>query len=359
MLAQRLMLEMILRMNKKSKTNLQKMNKYFSLYACCIPVRGYKRSIICDLQRDSYMLIPNSLYEMLINGIFKVPYEEVINRFHEIKLDKWVKSIVEKEFGFFTDSVEELESFKQINLSHIEPKPITNAIIDFCPEYTHDVANIINQLSALFCEALEMRFFYKESVKNITSILFHTKDSSLRSVEVITEYSQEFDVSSIEKIFKENPRLLKLILHSASVDSIVDIEDGKKLVLYTKQKINSESHCGFVSSDFFSSNLSLFSEAMHKNSCLNKKMSIDKYGNIKNCPSLPNSFGNARNISLADALAEPTFTNLWNLTKDKITDCKVCEFRYICQDCRAYTTNGDLLSKPAKCNYNPYEAIWV
>ncbi|HLT42986.1 MAG TPA: hypothetical protein VKZ95_09805, partial [Sphingobacteriaceae bacterium] len=39
--------------------------------------------------------------------------------------------------------------------------------------------------------------------------------------------------------------------------------------------------------------------------------------------------------------------------------CKDCEFRYICQDCRAYLKNSDdLYSKPLKCTYNPYEGVW-
>jgi len=37
---------------------------------------------------------------------------------------------------------------------------------------------------------------------------------------------------------------------------------------------------------------------------------------------------------------------------------KDCEFRYICHDCRAHTQNEEKYSKPLKCKYNPYEAIW-
>ena len=38
---------------------------------------------------------------------------------------------------------------------------------------------------------------------------------------------------------------------------------------------------------------------------------------------------------------------------------KDCEFRYICTDCRVFIQeDANILSKPLKCNYNPYTALW-
>ena len=97
---------------------------------------------------------------------------------------------------------------------------------------------------------------------------------------------------------------------------------------------------------------------------LHKKISIDVDGNIRNCPSMPQSFGNIKDTTLEEALEHPDFKKYWNLTKDHIEVCKDCEFRYICTDCRAYTerthTNAEGLdiSKPLKCGYNPYTGEW-
>ena len=38
----------------------------FKLYANCVPVKGYVRSCIIDLQREDYYLFPNDLYDILI-----------------------------------------------------------------------------------------------------------------------------------------------------------------------------------------------------------------------------------------------------------------------------------------------------
>jgi hypothetical protein len=40
-------------------------DSFFKLYACCLIVKGSKRSIVCDVQRNSFNFIPNGLYDIL------------------------------------------------------------------------------------------------------------------------------------------------------------------------------------------------------------------------------------------------------------------------------------------------------
>ena len=71
------------------------------------------------------------------------------------------------------------------------------------------------------------------------------------------------------------------------------------------------------------------------------------------------SFGNIKDITLAEALRHKDFTAYWNITKDRTAVCKDCEFRYICTDCRAYLEKPeDMYSKPLKCGYDPYTTTW-
>lgn len=103
----------------------------------------------------------------------------------------------------------------------------------------------------------------------------------------------------------------------------------------------------------------MFAESKSYNSCLNRKISIDINGNIKNCPSMPQSFGNIRDTTLQEAIEHKDFKKYWSITKDQIDVCKDCEFRYICTDCRAYKENPeDDYSKPLKCGYSPYTNKW-
>ena len=47
------------------------------------------------------------------------------------------------------------------------------------------------------------------------------------------------------------------------------------------------------------------------------------------------------------------------LNKDKIIDCKDCEFRYACFDCRADSLSEDIFAKPYYCTYNPSVGEWM
>jgi len=130
-------------------------------------------------------------------------------------------------------------------------------------------------------------------------------------------------------------------------------------IFLLKAKLNSPNCCGSIEKDLFTSNIKFFTESLHHNSCFNRKISIDAEGNIKNCPSMAESFGNIRDTTLAEAIEKPGFKKYWNINKDQIAVCKDCEFRYICTDCRAYVEDpSDILSKPLKCGYNPYTGEW-
>ena len=126
-----------------------------------------------------------------------------------------------------------------------------------------------------------------------------------------------------------------------------------------QNKVNSNLSCGVINTQNFVSNLNIFTESQQHNTCLNRKISIDKDGYIKNCPSMAHHFGHISDTKLEDVIANPEFTKYWYIKKDEITKCKDCEFRHICTDCRAYRENpDDLYSAPLKCGYDPYTGVW-
>lgn len=328
-------------------------NKYFILYACCIPVKGAKRSIMCDLQRGTYIKIPNALYVILqkyrkktlgwIKNYFGIENNEVIIDYFDL--------LVDKEYGFFSDSYTE---FPQIALtdSH-DSKLISHAIVDFDENSTHNLSNIVNQLSDFFCEGLEIRLYSKRSKDFIENIIFTTEHSTLRFLQLLIKYDEGLSEEYLISIQKKYPRLKLITVHGARENKIIEIED--MLLYFTTEDILTESCCGQISPFYFSINLKSFIDAKNQNSCLSQKISIDKNGDIKNCPSMPRSFGNIEDTLLRDVVELEEFTSIWSVKKDLIESCSDCEYRYICQDCRAYTIDGsNLYSKPANCTYDPY-----
>ena len=66
------------------------------------------------------------------------------------------------------------------------------------------------------------------------------------------------------------------------------------------------------------------------------------------------SHGNLRNSKLKDILNE----NIFSINKDKIHECRECEFRYCCFDCRPDSNGNEFYSKSWYCTYMPTSGKW-
>jgi SPASM domain peptide maturase of grasp-with-spasm system len=131
-------------------------------------------------------------------------------------------------------------------------------------------------------------------------------------------------------------------------------------VAYHPDAVTSATHCGYVHPAYFVTSLPLFTESQRHNSCLNRKLSVDEHGQVRNCPAMPRSFGPARAVRLADVVRLAEFREPWALSKDQVEVCRDCEFRHVCTDCRALLADpANPRSKPARCGYDPYTATWA
>jgi SPASM domain peptide maturase of grasp-with-spasm system len=352
----------VLRITNQYQSVAQKMNKpgntaTFILFACCLPVKGARRSVICDLQRNNFRFIPNDLFDILTKcrGRTVGDIKELYSNQCDEEIDEYLDFLVGEEFGFWS---QEPESFPELDLSWETAERITNAIIDFDQQSLHNVAKILGELDDLGCKALQVRIFYSAGLPILRELLELSRFGRLRSIEVLVGYSDELRAENLAELGNLFPRLSSVVVHSAP--ETIRVSFPALTVDYRSQVIDSPQCCGSVHPGYFAVNLEMFSESRFFNSCLNHKISIDCEGNIKNCPSLPRSFGNSREVSLHSALAHDNFKDLWEINKDRIDVCKDCEFRYMCSDCRAYVTKGkdDKFSKPSKCTYDPYAGEW-
>ena len=185
----------------------------------------------------------------------------------------------------------------------------------------------------------------------------HSSDK-IHSIEITTKYYEDFDPIIYKKIKTKYLKLQSLIFYGAPVDKLLHAtyvnNNAMMMVVLSKDIIRSEKDCGKISQDYFVTNrLNFILENINYNNCLNKKISVDKYCYIRNCPSMLEDFGNIDSTSLKSVIGNIRFTKFWNLKKDDISVCKDCEFKYVCSDCRAYTVDNELLGKPEKCEYSP------
>jgi SPASM domain peptide maturase of grasp-with-spasm system len=169
-------------------------------------------------------------------------------------------------------------------------------------------------------------------------------------------YAEELK-EEILNLLKEHKRLTEIFFFNSKKNAVEE-KLGVRLIYIDTPNLNKNS-CGQICHATFSKNISHFTEAQQFNSCLNKKISIDEVGNIKNCPSQKKGFGNIETSNLIEVLNNEDFKMLWRIKKDDIEICKDCEYRYICTDCRVFIQDSkNLFSKPSKCSYDPYTATW-
>ncbi len=328
---------------------------YFLLYQNNFPVKGITRSIICDLHKQSYYFITNQFYEILLylqkNNIQKTlgKYIDLSEKHLKQKLDE----LIDLELGHYTSSP---GSFPEISSTYFTPYEIQDSIIELSQVIIDNADQIFESLNILGCQTLELRGYNDFSLKQLTQILSKVSDTRIRNVEVFLRENQETTINNLKELAGKFQIISALNIHSCKIDNY---SNHPSSITFTKKEISSDKCCGFISTESFTINLPFFLEGRKNNSCLNRKISIDQHGNIKNCPSLSKSFGNIIKNKLEDVLLKEGFKEYWGINKEKINICKDCEFRYICSDCRAFLENpNDAYSKPLKCGYDPYKGIW-
>jgi hypothetical protein len=149
-------------------------------------------------------------------------------------------------------------------------------------------------------------------------------ESIIKSVELFLTYDSSITEEESLKLINSFLRIESLVFHSAPFNK--SLSTGSTMstrIDFVEQVIDNSAHCGFISSDYFVLNISSFTESQKYNSCLNKKLSIDEYGEIKNCPAMKISYGNVSWTNLIDVLENNLdFKEVLGINKDQIKICK-------------------------------------
>nr|WP_283950723.1 grasp-with-spasm system SPASM domain peptide maturase [Chryseobacterium sp. pc1-10] len=333
------------------------------LYSHCIIVKGVSRSTICDLQRKKIYPIPNAFGDLFKEGRYIDIPETIRQLDHEGKeiLQEYFDFLEENELAFCC-SVDELHLFPKMNEEWLFPAHISHAVLDAWQNLHYFDEKFLKELEMLCCNFIQFRFFREVSWEELGRVTALINPSQIKSIEIILPIHKEDEkfYEKVDSFVSENRKISNLTITGAPEKKIYkEGIYGMGFIIQTEKEITSQHHCGIVDSSLFSINISTYTEALQFNSCLNRKISIDAEGNIKNCPSMKDSYGNIKDTTLREAIEKEGFKKYWNITKDQITKCKDCEFRYICTDCRAYIDHPeDIYSAPLKCGYNPYTCEW-
>lgn len=331
---------------------------YFRFWANCILVKGYKNGILFDLQRGRSVNVSRlfcETYERYKGECIGSAFKD--KNFEERKgYFKMLDFFIKNDFGILTDDVNTLPD---LSMEYDSPFWATNVVLetdsDADPSFMFDV---IEKLSQGHVEAVQVNDYGHIMIQQLKRIGEITINSQLHYIYIYTNYQTAYSRKQLNFIYGNN-RFRNIIFMGAPRERDFNNEEmGLANIVYTKKMLDFKC-CGNVRKDLFVFNQPFFIEAHSCNTCLNRKISIDKNGVIRNCPLMGNGFGKIQDYSIKEIVYLPGFQKLWNLSKDAIDVCKDCEYRYICTDCRHFIKDKDnIKSQPSKCRYNPYIGKW-
>lgn len=303
--------------------------------------KGATRSLIVNGENGKFMLIPNEIANILSNSSFtREDFGEDFEFFDYFLSEGYTCSVsTSNNFDFY--SFESELALKDETL-----------ILDLDKE---------SKIELLCTKLLEYnKKFDFTQVRVFDKSIDYTK--LLDVVDQITingfELAVNFELNP-KHLMKTFPKLYYIQIFNQGYNDI--ITEGLKVTEYIDEKLLNETSCGNVCNRNFIFNSHFKIKSNQGNSCLNNKFSIDRFGNYKNCPSMTNSYGNLSKNSMFSAVSAFNKSKdvlFSNITKNEIEECKICEFRDVCMDCRAYRTSDNIYSKPKKCNYNPLKGVW-
>lgn len=334
---------------------------HFLVPTNCFIVDGVERSLIYDLQRIDYDIIPKEL-SLAIKKCISRSFSDLFSYLPPDDLDfydPFIRELIKKDHLIPIDPGE-LEYFECMSTDWRYPYDISNAIIEYSNESAFDLSVVLQKLDQLNCPAVEIRFtdaqdlsFFEKLSRSIDGMVF-------RHVDLFIQYKEEQEDDFMFELKNLHPVYFSITQYQAPVDKIVKNAEGQYIGLKRKtgtyQSIT-DNHNVYPRNFYI--NREFFTESLNFNPFFNGKIVILKDGSVRNATNQQHSYGNINTTNLQLLVRDPGFTLLWKVSKDNICTCKDCEYRYMCMDSRIPVKNDhDEWIYDDKCNYDPYNCLW-
>ncbi|MET3537713.1 grasp-with-spasm system SPASM domain peptide maturase [Chryseobacterium limigenitum] len=331
-------------------------HKRYMLFSNCIPVKGYKRSIIYDLMRYDYNYIPNDLYSILTQNRGVIDCTEYYSLYKNEPdsidaFNEYVDFLLEEEYIFSIDNLDE-KLFPPMSLEFDSPSIISNAVIDLSSN-SH-LPKIIKELESVSCNYVLLRIQVDANLDYLEETLEMFNGNIIFSIQLVLTYHHSFSLEKLKKLIEKFNYISNIIVEEIP-ETFKNAEDDLVHPISFRQGRHQENY-----KKNFVLNSKIFTEAQHKNTFYNKKIYIGKDGEIKNSPYDNESFGNIHTCELKNIVTTNSFQKYWNTAKDNILICKDCEHRYMCIDQRRpLKTENSQWYFETKCEYDPYTNDWA
>lgn len=343
-------------------------NMYLLIFNDVIMSKGYSQSVLYDLSEKRLFRVPNSVIEF-VDILRCNTIGETLKAFSEKEraiLISYVKFLIFNKLARLVTDIEQfgkqeqyLQGFKESLM--ISTTIIDSAIIDIKATSSYNIQKFIKRLTSFRCTKVLLRFwesnmdFFEKAMSSIRT------SNSIVHVDVYLPMEM---YTHIVPVITQECKLFNILVFRCDTSSISfinpDVTDLRKTIYKSTKQSLGPTDCGNISfgktaliprKDYVLRNIFV-------NSCLYKKISVDSDGFVKNCPSMKHHFGHIDSIDLGRVIKDDSFRKYWYITKDKIDVCSVCQYKYSCFDCRAYTENGKLYGRPNKCQFSTLLNKW-
>ena len=319
--------------------------KKINLYSDVLGTFGYTRSLLFDSLKCEIHFLDNAVFsELKANEFRNISIDTVEQSFQDYLFDNNLIFDVHEDIA---------NSFPLINLEWDFPSIISNAVICVTEKNCEFLNNILdlNFVS-------HFNFVFQDEI-NIASLelLFHfIQNQSCDSIELTF-------TNPIDDNFKNELELL--IMNTKKIIGFNNYAKVEFISLVELDELKFNRHMNNLHRlDIrLSRSLDHYAEAQNHHTYFNRKLFIDKTGEIKNAPEQTHTFGNLGQINsvhdLHNIVSTEEFKSHWFIRKDNTDVCKDCEFRYLCTDNRLpIQRNVGEWYHESECGYNPYICKW-
>lgn len=324
----------------------------------CQFVNGFNRGVLYDVQRHKYFIVPGTLIKFVERNN-RTRVEKIFSRYNydeQCIIEEYLTFLQKNDAIYFAKSKVEEKMFSTLDFTESTFCKISNAIV-----YDLSTASIfiIEELEKMNCLNLKIILRSTFHEKDFVNLIKLFDNTGFKHIEMCFPYAVNLNRKNIEMLLLENQRCGKIVFYKAEYSKSFDFLGGFSNIELLTKDISCDAECRCINRYDFIINQELFCESKHNNTCLNRKLCIDKDGYIKNCPYMEHHYGHISNTNIENVVNLPEFQKWWHIKKDDIDVCKDCEFRHMCTDCRAFIKDPEnIYSQPTKCTYNPYICKW-
>lgn len=324
-------------------------------FASILVDHGHLRSVVADLQREVYHLVPKELgnYIEHLRTAGAITIDDVDPAFKDF--------LIERELVLTLDP-SETQRFPALDLTWYSPSVISNCVVQIGRENPDFHVKVHDLIEKLGCTRLLFVTDEPVSLEVVQGLLSNYDHAITRSIDVMSRFAP-VSLEAVKDLTDTYPRLRSWVMYDAPEDQeMCHGPAGFGSVMSFSGELDLFSDQSCVDPAYFKSNIALYTESQRHHSYFNAKLYIRTDGAILNAPNSLEVCGHLESLetgTVREFARHPVLTKYWFVTKARTDVCKDCEFRNMCVDSRPpVARNPDEYFHAHECNYNPYICKW-